>query len=422
MTGQTVRAVSMRAFITIWVGQVFSLFGSQLVQFALVWWLTERTGSATVLAVASLMGLLPQVLLSPVAGALVDRWSRRRVMIAADSAIALATGALAALFALDAIAIWQVYALMLVRGVGAAFHWPAMQASTSLMVPEEHLARVAGLNQALQGAANIIAPPLGALLLGLLPMGGILAIDVVTALMAVGPLLFVAVPQPARAPSAGAGAAGVLADMRAGLQFVWGWAGMRWMLGLVMGLNMLLTPATSLTPLLVTGTFGGGAIQLAALESAMGIGMVAGGVLLGVWGGFRRRVITMLCGLVMLGVGTLGVGLAPAGWFPLAVGGVLLMGAMLPIVNGSAFALVQTIVPAGMQGRVLTLMMSLSMVVAPLGLAAAGPLADVVGVQTWYLAAGVLMVGVAALGLSVPDVVHMEKRGEAYVAGLQAAE
>ena len=102
-----------------------------------------------------------------------------------------------------------------------------------------------------------------------------------------------------------------------------------------------------------------------------------------------------------------------------AVGGVLLMGAMLPIVNGSAFALVQTIVPAGMQGRVLTLMMSLSMVVAPLGLAAAGPLADVVGVQTWYLAAGVLMVGVAALGLSVPDVVHMEKWGEAYVAGLR---
>jgi DHA3 family macrolide efflux protein-like MFS transporter len=419
MTGQTERAVSMRRFLTIWVGQAFSLFGSQLVQFALVWWLTERTGSATVLAVASLMGLLPQVLISPVAGALVDRWSRRRVMIVADSAIALATATLAALFALDAVAVWQVYALMLVRGVGAAFHWPAMQASTSLMVPEEHLARVAGLNQALQGAANIIAPPLGALLLGLLPMGGILAIDVATALMAVGPLLLIAVPQPARTSSAEEGAAGVLADMRAGLRFVWGWAGMRWMLGLVMGLNMLLTPATSLTPLLVTGTFGGGAIHLAALESAMGIGMVAGGVILGVWGGFRRRAMTMMCGLVVLGVGTLGVGLAPAGWFPLAVGGMLLMGAMLPIVNGSAFALVQTVVPAGMQGRVLTLMMSLSMVVAPLGLAAAGPLADVVGVQTWYLAAGALMVCVAAVGLSVPDVVHMEKRGEAYVAGLR---
>lgn len=151
-------ANALRPFFVVWSGQALSLFGSQLVQFALVWWLTRSTGSATVLAMASLMGLLPQVLLSPVAGALVDRWNRKAVMAAADAGIALATVALAALYALDAVQVWEVYALMLLRGVGGAFHWPAMQASTSLMVPEKHLGRVAGLNQALWGGRTSRRP------------------------------------------------------------------------------------------------------------------------------------------------------------------------------------------------------------------------------------------------------------------------
>ena len=282
-----------------------------------------------------------------------------------------------AALALDAIAVWQVYALMLVRGVGSAFHWPAMQASTSLMVPEEHLARVAGVNQALQGAAGIIAPPSERSCWACCPWAGS-AIDVATALMAVGPLLFVPVPQPARTPSTGEGPGAVLADMRAGLRFVWGWAGMRWMLGLVMGLNMLLTPATSLTPLLVTGTFGGGAIQLAALESAMGIGMV--GVILGVWGGFRRRAV-LCCAVSWCWGGTLGWGWRPrAGPSPLGA-----CCSWAPCCRREQLCLCAgTDHRAGRDAGRVRLMMSLSMVVAPLGLAAAGPLADVVGVQTWY--------------------------------------
>ena len=122
-------------FFTIWTGQSFSLLGSQLVQFALIWWLTKTTGSATVLAVASLIGLLPQVFLGPLAGALVDRWNRRVIMIAADSLIALSTLVLAVLFYKGSVLVWQVYLLMFLRSAAGAFHWPAMTASTSLMVP-----------------------------------------------------------------------------------------------------------------------------------------------------------------------------------------------------------------------------------------------------------------------------------------------
>ena len=188
----------MASFFLIWSGQAVSLLGSQLVQFALIWWLTQTTGSATVLATAVLVSLLPQILLGPLAGAIVDRWNRRMLMILADSLVALATVGLAVLFWTGLVQVWHVYALMLLRSAFGLFHWSAMQASTSLMVPKEHLSRIQGLNQMLNGVMNIGSAPLGALLLLWLPMQGILAIDIVTAAIAVTCLFFVAIPQPER--------------------------------------------------------------------------------------------------------------------------------------------------------------------------------------------------------------------------------
>ena len=185
-------------FFTIFAGQSLSLFGSSLVQFALVWYLTRQTGSATILAAATLVGLLPQIILGPFAGPLVDRWNRRLVMMAADGGIALVTLALSALFLFGKVQIWHIYVVLLLRSLGGAFHWPAMQASTSLMVPGEQLSRVAGLQQTLMGLISIVAPPTGAVLVGLLPTQGVLMIDVTTALLAVLPLVFISIPQPVR--------------------------------------------------------------------------------------------------------------------------------------------------------------------------------------------------------------------------------
>ena len=156
-------------FFAIWSGQALSLFGSSLVHFALIWWLTQKTGSATVLALASLAGMLPQVLFGPFAGALVDRWNRRQVLILADGSIALATLILVYLFAMDQAQPWHVYVILAFRSLGGAFHYPAMAASTPLMVPEDKLTRVNGLNQTLQGLNAMVAPPVGALLITVLP-------------------------------------------------------------------------------------------------------------------------------------------------------------------------------------------------------------------------------------------------------------
>ena len=406
---QTSSTRSMKPFFTIWIGQIFSLLGSELVQFALVWWLTKTTGSATVLAIAAMMAVLPRVLISPIAGALVDRWNRRVVMIMADAMIALAVIVLAALFAIDEVQIWQVYALMFIRATGAAFHWPAMQASTSLMVPEKHLSRIAGLNQALWGISSIAAPLLAALLLEILPMQVILAIDVVTAALAITPLFFIFVPQPERTGAAEqAPSSSIVTDLSEALRYLKAWPGLLMILVIAMVVNLLAFPAMSLQPLLVTEHFAGGALQLAWLQSAVGIGMVAGGITLSVWGGFKRRVVTGLLALGLSGLGFAVVGVVPGNGLPLAIGAMFVAWFTNAIANGSLFAALQAIVPADIQGRVFTLLQSGTGLMVPLGLAIAGPLASTLGVQFWFLAAGLTIIVMGFGGLLIPTILHIE--------------
>ncbi|MHB8933192.1 MAG: MFS transporter [Bellilinea sp.] len=391
-------------FGPIWLGQAFSLLGSSLVQFALVWHLTVQTGSTAVLATATLVALLPQVLLGPFAGALVDRWDRRKVMIIADSAIALTTLALVGLFFAGAIEVWHIYAAMFLRSLGGAFHWPAMQASTSLMVPKEHLPRLAGANQALNGMINIAAPPLGALLLSLLPIHSVLAIDIGTALIAILPLFFIAIPRPIRSDAGDiVTPATVWRDVRMGLRYVSSWPGMLAILMMASIINFLLNPAFSFLPLLVTRQFNGGAIELGWLESGFGIGMITGGLLLGIWGGFRKKITTSLFGLIGMGAGILAVGLAPGTGYWIALGGLALTGFMNPLVNGPLFALLQTKVEPEMQGRVFTLVGSLSAAMSPLGMLFAAPVAEWLGIQSWYIIGGIAtaLMGVAGFMIKV---------------------
>ena len=217
----------LKVFIPIWGGQAFSLFGSSLVQFALVWWMTQKTGSAAVLATASMVALLPEVFLGPFAGALVDRWNRRRVMIIADGSIALVTLGLVLLFAAGRAEIWHIYVALFLRSLGGSFHWPAMQASTSLMVPEKHLARISGANEALHGLLRIAAPPLGALLLMAIPMFAVLMVDIGTAAIAILPLALAHIPQPVRSDGAAAiTPRQILQDVREGFRYLFAWPGL----------------------------------------------------------------------------------------------------------------------------------------------------------------------------------------------------
>ncbi|MFN2104585.1 MAG: MFS transporter [Candidatus Promineifilaceae bacterium] len=399
-------------FFTIWGGQALSIIGSQLVQFALIWYLTVQTGSATVLATASLVGLLPNVILGPFIGTLVDRWDRRRIMLVSDTVIALATIGMAGLFALDAVEIWQIYVVLFIRALFESFHSNAMTASTSLMVPVEHLTRVQGINQMLNGGLNVISAPIGALLLSILPMQGILAIDVFSALFAIVPLLFVRIPQPERHGSVAGdhGKETVWQGVKSGLRYVTGWPGLLIVSLMTVGINFTIIPAFSLMPLLVKEYFGGSAIHLGWVESAMGIGMFVGGAALGAWGGFKRNIVTSLLGLMGMGIGTLVFAAAPPTALWMAVIGSLLVGIMTPVTMGPFYAMIQTIVEPDMQARVFSLLSSAGTAMVPVGLLVAGPVADRFSIQVWFLFGGLLCIVMAVGGLFIPAVKQIESR------------
>ena len=410
----TTRAIPWATrFFTIWSGQALSLFGSALVQFALIWWLTQKSGSATVLAIATLVGMLPQIVIGPFAGALVDRWNRRIIMIVADGTIAAFSLLLAYLFATGTVQVWHVYAIMAVRAFGGAFHFPAMSASTPLMVPKEQLTRINGLNQALQGVNSLIAPPVGALLLGVLPTQGILMIDVGTALFAILPLLFLSVPQPERREEQLGVKTNLLKDVRDALAYIRTIPGFTAIIFMALFLNFLLVPSGALVPLLVTKYFGKGAIELGLVESVMGVGIITGGILLSIWGGFKKKIVTSLTGIIGLGIGVMLTGLAPANLFLLVLIGNLVLGFMIPMANGPVGALMQSIVRPDMQGRVTSLINSGASAIAPLGLLIAGPFSDWLGIRVWFWAGGILCVLIAASGFFIPIVMNIEANPEA---------
>jgi DHA3 family macrolide efflux protein-like MFS transporter len=398
---------SMMGFWLVFIGQAFSLFGSRLVQFTLVWWLTSEAESASVLAFASIMAILPQVILGPFAGTLVDRWNRRRVMVIADTVIACVILILITLFAMGRIQIWHIYIAMFIRSLGGAFHWPAMQATTTLMIHEEHYTRVAGLNQSLQGLANIVAPPLGAVLLAFLPVEMILSIDVMTAIIAIVPLFIVFIPQPVVKDSL-VSVRSVISDLREGMRYLWNWKGLRYILMMSMIINFLVNPAFTLLPLIVVKHFQGGAIELAWFQSANGLGMILGGLALGVWGGFKKRIVTAMIAVALSGVAVTIFGYLPGNFLLVAVICVFFFAFFNSMANGTFFAALQAIVPPEMQGRVFTLIMSMSVGMSPIGYAIAGPIAEIFGERIWFNIGGIAFVVMGIGAFFIPTVMNIE--------------
>ena len=397
-------------FFTIWGGQAFSLFGSALVQFALVWYLTRETGSATVLATATLVSLLPNIFLGPFIGALVDRWNRRLIMIVADSSIAAATLGLVWLFAIGRVEVWHIYAIMMIRSLGGAFHHPAMTSSTSLMVPKKHLARISGANQTLQGLINIFAPPLGALLIEAISTHNVLLIDVATAALAVLPLLFISIPQPVRQPQPNGQTkkSSYWQDLGAGFTYVRKWHGLMGLIILAMALNFMLSPASALLPLVITKVFEKGALELGWVESLFGAGVIIGGITLSVWGGFKRRIITSLVGILGIGIGILLIGIVPTDLFSLVLVAMFLVGFAQVFANGPLGAIMQSTVAPEMQGRVFSLLGAGATAMMPLSLLISGPVSDYFGIRVWFIFGGVATILMTIAASFIPVIMNIE--------------
>lgn len=374
-------------FLPIFVGQSFSLLSSAIVQFALIWWLTEKSGdSASVLAMAALLGQLPQIIIGPFAGVLVDRWNRKTVMICADGFIALSTLVLAILLRMGNDSIGAILVILVLRSAGSAFHWPAMEASTAMMVPDQHLTRVTGFNTVLYSVTSIAGPAMGALLLGFWPMEWVLILDVAGAMIANILLAFVKIPRPIRKdlhqPH-------LWRELKEGFQGLYALKGL-FLLTIACTIGAVFdTPPGSLTPLLVKTHFTMDRWGYGAAQMALGIGTFSGSLIMGIWGGFRKRVRSILLAYLLMGSVYLLVGLLPPSAFTVAVIAMVPLGISGGLFYGAYMATMQSYVPYHLQGRVMSVVQSLLWVAGPIGLAIAGPVADHIGIHWVYIGAGV---------------------------------
>lgn len=392
-----------RTFLIVFVGQGFSLLGSSAVNFALVWWLTAETGSATVLAFASIAALLPQALLGPVAGPFVDRWDRRLTIVGADVFVAATSIVLIGAFALGEPSVGFIIAVIAARSLGAAFHTPASQAAVPMYVPADQLMRVSGWNFFLGSGVAMAAPVLGAFLMGVVPMQAVIAVDVAGAAIAVALLMLVRIPHPVRADSDPAGS-GLIAE------FLSGWRELvrnRGLLDLTLVLvvvTLLYMPINALFPLMTRAHFGGGAIQASIIELAFGGGMLAGSLAIGRLSARFSGVGLVFSGLLLLGAIVGLSGLLPATAFWLFAILSIAMGFSAPLFGAPITAMFQTLIDPAKLGRVMSLYMTLSMLVAPVGLVFAGPLAERTGVAAWFAVTGVLIFACAMGALALPAI------------------
>lgn len=400
---------NIRGFMIIYSGQIFSLFGSSLVRFALIWWLTELTGSAQVLATASLMAFLPDLVIGPFAGVLVDRLDRKKIMIAADGFTALATGVLAILYLRGSLEVAYVYGLLLARSLGAAFHLPAMESSIALMVPKNQLQRVSGLKQSVNGLINIVGPPVSAFLIAFFPLEWILTIDIVTALIAIMPLLVTNVPRLENTEKH-ITVSSILSDFKAGFDFLLGWKSLLLFAFMIILVHVVVIPAISMMPLLVTDIFGGGATEFALIESVFGVGILIGGLVLTAWGGFRKKTKTIISSLILCGFGFLIVWIASGTQFYIGMLGTFVFAFSVSIVAASIGALQKSVIPIDIQGRVFTLIRSATNAMPALGLTIAGPITESIGIKSWYLAGGLIFILVGVSAGLIRDVRDIEEQ------------
>lgn len=368
----TAKPASMKTFYLVWFGQLISMIGSSLTSFGLGIWVFQQTGSATQFGLIAVAAILPGILLSPIAGAIIDRHDRRRIMMLADLAAGLSTMAVALLLFSGRLEVWMIYITAAVSSTASAFQGPAWSAAISTLVPKQRLERAAGLGSAAQGIAMILGPALAGALLGVIGLSGIIALDFASFLFAVGTLLLVRFPAYQRSEAPHEQRPSLWQDARYGWKYMLQRPGLFAMVLFFAFVNFtwaLIDPL--LTPLVLS--FGQPA-ELAVIVSAMGVGVMIGSVLMATWGGFKRMMITIygfgvLQGLMMMMMGWReSIALLGLAHLLLLIGN--------PLINGSVQVLLQKKVPQDVQGRVFAAGRMLAMIAIPVAYLLSGPLAD----------------------------------------------
>ncbi|GCE77238.1 MFS transporter [Cellulomonas biazotea] len=384
-------------------GQTVSLFGSMLVQYAVMWHLTLQTQSGSVLALSSVFGFLPQAVISIFGGVWADRHNRKLLIIAADATIAVTTLALALLMLGGADDLWLIYAALAIRSAGAGIQTPAVSALVPQIVPTRHLMRVNGINATIQSAMMLVAPAAAAAVYASFDIVAVFFVDVVTAAIGIGLLLLVPVARVVRTAADGEDAApvGYFDDLVGGLRYIAGHAFVRWVLALFAVVFVLIVAPSYLTPLMVVRTFGDEVWKLTANELAFSIGMLIGGAVVATWAANRSRIGMIVGSTVAFGGISIGLGLSTNLW--VFLGFMFLLGLGVPFFSTPSTTVLQETVEPQMQGRVFGFVGIVMAVAMPFGMAVFGPLADRMSVELLLVLAGVALFVVVGVALALPS-------------------
>ncbi|MBT2755684.1 MFS transporter [Mesobacillus foraminis] len=374
--------------------QTISLFGSSLVQYAIMWHITLTTESGLMMTLYIICGFIPTFILSPVAGVWADRYNRKMLIMLADGLIAIATLTLAILLSMGFDAIWLLFVMAAVRAFGTGIQMPAVGAILPQIVPKDKLTKVNGVNGSTQAIIMFVSPMVSAALLGLTSIEIIFYIDVITAAIAIVTLLaFLKISVHEKA--AEKQTTSYFSDFKQGLNYVNNHGFLKKFFLFFAVFFVLMAPASFLTPLQVTRSFGNEVWRLSAIEIAFSIGMMVGGGIIASWGGFQNKIKTLGFASVIMGVCTFALGIVPFFWVYLAF--MAIFGVALPIFNTPATVLLQEKVEKDYLGRVFGVMGMISTSMMPLGMLIFGPIADIIKIE-WLLAGtGVFIILLAIL-------------------------
>ena len=339
--------------------------------------------------IAILCGFLPTLLLSPFAGVWADRYDRKKLIILADGAIALATLILAVLYMTGHGAIWLLFLTLAIRALGTAVQTPAVGAFLPEIVPEDKLMRVNSINGSIQSATTFLSPVLSGVLLTITTLQNIFFIDVVTAVIGMSILGF-ALKVPKRERVLLDPDIPYFNDLKDGFRYIKEHQFLQTFFRYYALLLFLVSPGAFLTPLQVTRVFGSDVWRLTAIEVCFSIGMMGGGIILSIWGGFQNRARTMVLGTLVMGICTLGLGLVP--WFWAYLGLMLIFGVALMLFSTPAGVMIQEKVEDEFMGRVFGVMSMISSSVMPLGMLLFGPVADWISIEFILVVTGILIV------------------------------
>ncbi|MFC7680112.1 MFS transporter [Paenibacillus sp. GCM10028914] len=367
--------------------QTLSLFGSALVQYAIMWHITLTTQSGMMMTLYIICGFIPTFFLSPFAGVWADRYNRKFLIMISDAMIAVVTLILAITFMLGYEAMWLLFVIAAVRALGAGIQTPAVGAILPQIVPQDKLTRINGINGSLQALMMFIAPIVSAAILTLATIEMILFIDVITAAIAILTLFFF-LKIPLHQKASDEQKTGYLDDFKQGLVYIRQHAFLKTLFIFFAIFFVLMAPASFLTPLQVTRTFGDEVWRLTAIEIAFSVGMMAGGGVIASWGGFKNKVYTMTFASLIMGVCTVALGIVPIFWIYLAV--MAVFGVAMPIFNTPTMVLLQEKVEDNYLGRIFGVFGMISTSMMPIGMLIFGPLADVVKVEWLLLGTGLL--------------------------------